>query len=171
MAFGTKGKSVYAGGTPRAYATATYRVKTTTNLRAGVLVVKDTTDEEIQAAGAGAQSIIGLLTERNLTNPEWDPTTAPAVGDEMEVILIGSGAWGWARNGANLSAGNNAVTSGTGRLAAAAEIGVAAGATSVTSTAANGEILEGSILPGGELIKLLKDSDGSGSETDALVVL
>lgn len=148
--YGAKGNQVWAGGTPRELSTAVYKVKTTTNLRAGVFVIKDTTDAEIQAAGAGATNVIGVLA-RNLTNPKWDPTTAPAAGDQVEVILVGSGAWAWARNGANLAAGVLINTSATGRAAAAA-------------VAAAGDIPK---VCG----KTLIDNDGSGTESDILVVL
>lgn len=149
--YGAKGNSVYAGGTPRHAAVGRYKVKTATNLRAGVYVIRDTTDEEIKVAGAGAADIIGVLTERNLSDPDWDPTTAPAVGDEMEVLLLGSGAWAWIRNGANLLAGALLNSSATGRAAAAA-------------VAAAGDIPK---VSG----KALIDNDGSGTESDILAVI
>lgn len=142
--------SSWCGGTPRELATARFKVKTVTNLRRGVFVIKDTTDDEVQAAGAGAANVIGVL-DRNLTNPEWDPTTAPAIGDDVEIILLGSGAWASVRNGANLGAGVTISTSATGRAAAA-----------VTAAAGDFQKMVG---------RTLMDHDGSGAEGDIVVVL
>lgn len=143
--------SVYQGGTPRQLCTATFKWKTITNGRAGVYVERDTTDSEIKVCGAGSAVVLGLVTERNYTNPEWDPATAPTAGDEVEVILIGLGAMGKARNAtATLTAGARLNTSATGRATTAA-------------VAAAGDIPK---LIG----VLLLDSDGT-AETDALVTV
>lgn len=149
--FGSKGNSVWAGGTPRELACATFKVKTATSLRAGVFVIRDTTDGELKVAGAGATDVIGILTERNLSNPEWDPTTAPAVGDIMEVVLLGSGAWAWTRNGANLAMGAKVQSDATGQCA-------------VHAVAAAGDADK---RTGAALI----DHDGSGTAGDILLVV
>lgn len=142
---------VWAGGTPEEFCVVRAKVKTVTNLRAGVYVIKDTTDDEIAAAGAAATNVYGVLTERNWTNPDWDPTTAPAVGDEIDVILVGTGAICKVRNGANLAQGVLINTSATGRAAAAA-------------VAAAGDFAK-------VVGKTLFDHDGSGAEGDILVVV
>lgn len=137
--------SVYAGGTRYDQAVQTYKVKTVTNLRAGVFVIKDTDDDHVKAAGAEAANVIGVLTEKNWTNPAWDPTTAPTAEDEFDVLLCESGAWAKVRNGAALADGALISTSATGRAAA--------------------------LGTGTRVGRVLADSDGSGAETDALVVL
>lgn len=148
-----KGNSVYAGGPPRDWCTITLKAKTLTNLRAGVFVIKDTTDAEFKAAGAEAANVIGVLTERNLTNPKWDPTNTDAAkllaaGDECEILLLGSGAQAWVRNGANIAAGAALATSATGRAAA-----------------------KGTATFDGMVGRALIDNDGSGAESDLLAVI
>lgn len=146
---------VYAGGTPEEMCTSRKKVKTATNLRAGVFVIKDTTDDEIKAAGADAKNVIGILTERNWTNPDWDPTTAPAAGDEVDIILFGLGAIVKARNGANMADGDLFGTSSTGRVKAARDNEATPAAGDAAKTVG----------------RVLADSDGSSTETDALVVM
>lgn len=41
-----------------------YKVKTATNVRTGRLVIRDTTDKEIQVAGEAAANVIGVATYR-----------------------------------------------------------------------------------------------------------
>lgn len=143
---------VWAGGTPEDFAVKRFKVKTVTSLRAGVFVIKDTTDDEIKVAGAGALDVIGVLTERNWTNPDWDPTTAPTAGDEIDVLLIKSGAWAKVRNGANIAMGADVTTSSTGRAAAYP----------TTPAAGDDRKVVG---------RALLDHDGSSTEGDLLVVL
>jgi hypothetical protein len=139
--------TVYAGGARYDESVQTYKVKTVTNLRAGVFVITDTDDDHIKVAGAGALNVIGVLTEKNWTDPDWDPTTAPTAEDEFDVLLIGSGAWAKVRNGAAITVGDPIATSATGRAAAkAAEIDSDVG-------------------------RALHTNDGSGAESDLLVVL
>lgn len=137
--------SVYAGGTRYDQAVQTYKVKTVTNLRAGVFVIKDTDDDHVKAAGAEAANVIGVLTEKNWTNPAWDPTTAPTAEDEFDILLCDSGAWAKVRNGANIAAGAPLSTSATGRSAA--------------------------IGTGTKVGRALHDNDGSGTESDLVAVL
>lgn len=141
---------VWAGGTPRTYAVHTFKVKTVTNLRAGVFVRKDTTDEEIQAANAGVDTV-GVMAERNWTQPNIAASTAPTAGDKVDVLFCGSGAWAKVRNGANLAMGVNIATSATGRSAAAI-------------IAALGDWNK-------NVGKTLMDHDGSGAEGDIVVIL
>lgn len=145
---GPANNTVYAGGSRYDQSVQTYKVKTVTNLRAGVFVIRDTDDDHVQVAGALAANVIGVLTERNHTNPKWDPTTVPTTEDEFDVLLCGSGAFASVRNGAALLVGAPAGTSATGRAAA-----IGAG------------------TEGTQVGRLLADSDGSGAETNALVVL
>lgn len=142
----TPANTVYAGGARYDECVQTYKVKTTTNLRAGVFVIKDTDDDHVKAAGAEAANVIGVLTEKNWTNPEWDPTTAPTAEDEFDVLLCGSGAWAKVRNGANIAVGARLSTSATARAAA-------------FGTATQGVGIA------------LHDSDGSGAETDLVAVI
>jgi hypothetical protein len=149
--FRAKGNSVYAGGPPRDWATATFKVGVATNLRAGVFVKKGASDDLIIVCPAGDPDAIGVMTEKNLTNPKWDPATAPAVGDEMEVALIGTGAQVWVRNTANITAGKQLFTGANGRAAAAA----------FAAAADAGKIVG----------RALVDNDGSGAESDLLAVI
>lgn len=137
---------IYQGGTPREWCTLKLKAKTLTNLRAGVFVIYDTDDAHFKAAGAAAANVVGILS-RNLTNPGWDPTTAPAAEDECEILICGSGARVKARNGAALLMGDQVATSATARAAA----GHASNNTTVG--------------------RVLLDSDGSGAETDVLLVI
>lgn len=152
--FPPMGNSIYAGGTPREHATATYKVKTTTNLKPGTFVIKDTTDSEIKAAGAAALNVIGVMS-RNLTDHDAELGDTPAAGDEIEVILCGSGAWAWVRNNANVAAGDRIETDASG-------------------TAAKASVQDGSPAAGDSakiVGRALIDNDGSGGESDILVVL
>ncbi|MHB8603888.1 MAG: hypothetical protein ACYDCK_01430 [Thermoplasmatota archaeon] len=149
--FGSKPANyVWAGGAPREFSSATFKVKTTTGLRAGLFVKRDTTDDQIQQAVAGDTNVIGVLG-MNLSNPEWDPTTAPAAGDLMEVILCGSGAWAWIRNGAALLAGAKIQSDASGQAAVHA-VAAAGDADKKTGVA-------------------LIDNDGSVTVSDVLAVI
>jgi hypothetical protein len=109
--------SVYAGGTPFAFVKVDYKVKTVTSLKAAVVAIRDTTDEEIKVAGAAARDPLCVLTETNWTNSEWDPTTAPAVGDLIECVAIGFGAAVRVKTLSNVTPGQALITSATGSAA------------------------------------------------------
>lgn len=140
--------SIYQGGNPRERCIATFKVKTVTNLRAGVFVRIDTTDSEIQAAGAEAANVIGVMTELNWDQPKADGTSAPTAGDMVTVVLIEHGARVKVRNGANIAMGAALATSATGRAAA---IGTATFA--------------------GMVGRALESADGSGAEGFLLAVI
>lgn len=146
------GISRYAGGTRREQGTIILKAKTTTSLRCGVYVIKDTTDAECQVAGAGAANAVGVII-KNLSNPEAADSDTPAAGDELEIALVGSGAWVWARNKQNIALGD-AVSVDTG---GAGKVGVA-----VTAAAGDFRKMVG---------KALIDNDGSGTESDILLVI
>jgi len=140
---------VWQGGTPREWCTVDMTVKTATNLRAGVFVILDTTDQNIKLAGANALNVIGVLGSRNWTNPAWDPTTAPATNDIIEVHLLGVGAILNVRNGAALNMGDLVASDASGQTAALA-----------TDTAAHAAACLG---------RALITSDGSGGATNILI--
>lgn len=147
----TPKRSVWAGGLPREWVTVNAKVKTVTSLKAGVFVERDTTNDEIKVATAGSAVVAGVLTERNWTQPDWDPTTAPTAADLVEVVMMVPGTIVRMRNAtATLTYGALLNSAAAGLIATAA-------------VAAAGDIPK---VTG----KLMADSDGT-TETDALVVL
>lgn len=144
----TPAKDGWCGGTPYEFCVQTYLVKTVTNLRAGVFVITDTDDDHIKAAGAEAVNVIGVLGSKNWTNQEWDPTTAPTAEDEVDVILLGTGAYCSVRNGASIVVGSPIATSATGRAAAI-----------------------GTATLGGMVGRAAQTHDGSGAEGSLVVVV
>jgi hypothetical protein len=138
----------HAVGVSREAIARKLKAKTTTGLRSGVLVIRDTDDDHIQVAGVDAVNVLGVLGKRNYTNPAWDHTTAPAEEDVLEVIPLGFASAVVARNGAALLAG--------------AKVGSTAGGLLKAANAS---------LPLSVVGYVPNDSDGSSAAVDALVVI
>lgn len=146
--------AVHAGGVPRDFAVQSFKVGTATDLRPGRFVVRDGDDGKIKVAPKDAENVIGILTAANYTDPTWDGTVDPAVDDEIDVLLVGSGALGRVATVSDLSAA-------MGKKIRADEKGRARPMPSADSAGdykqVNGEVVVG--------------ADGAASEADILVVL
>lgn len=144
---------VYAGGNwHREACVVQMKVKTATNLRSGKGLIRDTTDFEVSVAGAGAVNVLGWLTQRNWTQPDWDHTTAPAANDLVDVLLALPGVIANVRNGANLTQGDQAIMKAAGVLDVFPAMPAAGDSRKIVG-------------------RVLRTSDGSGADTDALVVV
>lgn len=134
-----------------------YKVKTAANVRSGRLVVRDTTDKEIKAAIAGDDPM-GWVDYR--VKDAVRDRAADFAAEDVLHIIGGHGVIVQARlaSGENVTAGGLAVAAAAGEVKAAATLQVASGATAVTSTAANGEIITGSYPPDGILVGRFHES-------------
>jgi|Deesub1362A_J573_1020465.scaffolds.fasta_scaffold04856_3 hypothetical protein len=112
--------------------------KTVTNCNPGVLVTRDTDDDHFKACGA-TDMPLGFL-DVNETVGIGDTYVADDVGK----VLSGPVAVrAILANGENVTKGDLLVQAANGRLAKASTLQVASGATGVTSSAANGDIITG----------------------------
>jgi len=85
---------------------------------------------------------------------------ATASGQDITVAVIGTAV---AETGAQVAVGDSLVTDDQGRMVPASLLTVAAGATGVTSSAANGAILTGADLPQFVLADALQAASGAGA--------
>lgn len=136
---------VWGGGVPREWCHVDLKVLTATSLRSGRLLERDTTDEQVKLAATGSEVVLAVMGTRNWSNPEWDHTTAPAVGDIIECFYAIPGAILKVRCEEDLLAGAL----------------VEAGALGIQALAVDAE---------GRFGRLLRDVDGT-PESDALVVV
>lgn len=86
---------------------------------------------------------------------------AAETGDAVAVTTAGTAI---VETGGAFSRGDSLITDTSGRaIAATGALAIASGATGVTSSAANGEILEGADLPEFVIADALSDSGGAGA--------
>lgn len=107
---------------------------------------------QVSAAGAKA---IGIAT--------WK---AEAAGEDLPVAVCGTVS---AEAGGAFNKGDALACDAQGRLVAASALAIATGSTPVTSTAANGTILAGGILPQFVVADALEGSGGAGSFVEVLL--
>lgn len=164
--------AVLVGGTP---VRDSLRVKTVANVLPGRLVMYDTDDGHFQAAGSGTDH--GLLGWFELAIPAngsaYDPTVVPTTEDWCSV-LSGPGIRVRARlaSGENIKRGDLLVAAANGELKKASALAIAAGATAVTSTAANGSsIITGSYGDaGGVIVAVAMETVDATAEAKNIVV-
>jgi len=93
-------------------------------------------------------------------------TAATAAGQDVQVSVIGTAV---AEAGAAIAVGDSLVADAQGRLIPAQPLRVAAGATAVTSTAANGAILTGSDTPQVVVADALEAAGAAGAFVEVLL--
>jgi len=139
-------------------------VKTATNMNPGVLVTRDTDDSHIKACGASDMPL-GFL----------DISHKVGVGDTYsadDVAKVLSGPCvvvGILASGENVTKGDLLVPTANGRLAKASTLQVAAGTTSVTSAAANGDSRTGHYGDAPIVERAEESVDASGGEARIVV--
>ncbi len=107
-----------------------------------------------QVAAAGAKAL-GIAR-----------TAATAAGQDVQVAVIGTAV---AEAGAAIAVGDSLVADAQGRLVPALPLRVAAGATGVTSTAANGAILTGGDPPQAVVADALEAAGAAGAFVEVLL--
>lgn len=89
------------------------------------------------------------------------------IGDGFDVAVIGTAV---IEAGAAFAAGASLIVDAQGRaIASTGKLGIAAGATAVTSSAANGQILTGGDTPEFVFADALQASAGAGSKVEVLL--
>jgi len=149
------------------------KIETATSMYAGRLVKKGTNDDDIVVNTANNSSPIGWLGWEQ-ANPAFRPSTVDTiyVTDAMAPVVSGGGFTIVARlaSGQSVVKGAPLVAAASGELTAATITSVATGATTVTSSAANGAIITGSMLPQGPIVGYAEETvDASGAAADILV--
>lgn len=166
----SKGEKVVLAGSPVVQEKKVGSNATAAKMLPGALVIRDASDEKIKECGANATNVLGWLGYEQ-AHPDYKPasrTTAYAVGDFAPVIA-GAGTVLIAKiaSGNSITQGDLLVSAADGELAKAAAMdgSVDSGATTVTSTAANGDIitLSGSAPAGGVVVAIAEETvDASG---------
>lgn len=174
-----KGQKVVLAGSPVVEEKKIGSNATASAMVPGRFVVRDASDEKIKEAGAGATAVLGVLGFEQ-AHPDYRPTsrtTAYAVGDFAPVVY-GPGTVVIAKiaSGNSITQGDFLVTAASGKLAKAADMDgvVDSGGTTVTSSAANGDIitLSGSMPAGGQIVaKALETVDASSADKECVVML
>ncbi len=160
---------IVAGGTPLVQE---LMIETATNMYPGRLVKKGTNDDDIVVNTAAGNALGWLGYEQ--ADPAFMPTdvdTAYAAND-MAPILNGGHFYivGRLASGQNVTKGTPLVAAANGELTAASGLTVASGATQVTSSAANGAILAGTLGTQGIVVAIAEQSvDASGAAADIVV--
>jgi len=121
------------------------KVETATNMYPGRLVKKGTNDDDIVVNTASGMPVGWLGYEQ--TNPQYKPAnvdTAYAAND-YAAVLNGGGfvIVGRLASGESVNKGDLLVPAANGELQEADTLEIASGSTTVTSTAANGDIITG----------------------------
>lgn len=151
-----------------------YKVGTASNVRTGRLVARDGSDKKVKAAADGANSgLVGWVEARVVADDgsaafDYD-RDSDFSADDIVHVLGGPGVIVNARlaNGENVTQGDYLVPAAGGELKAAATLSVDSGTTAVTSTAANGEIIAGSVPRDGAIVAKAHESvDASGGAAD-----
>lgn len=144
---------------------------TATNVRTARLVKRSAADK-VQVAGADDLAVLGLIGGRVRKESDKsmrfdiDRTNDFVTDDLVEVISPYPGCTLELRvaSGETLVPGDLVIIAAAGEVKKAARTQVASGATAVTSSAANGDILTGSLGPDGHpLAKCLEEVDASGA--------
>lgn len=175
----SRGQKVVLAGSPVVEEKKIGAGATASEMVPGRFVVRDASDEKIKEAGAGATNALGVLGFEQ-AHPDYKPasrTTAYAVGDFAPVVYgPGTVVIATIASGNSITQGDLLITAASGKLAKAAAMdgSVDAGATTVVSSAANGDIitLSGSVAPGGQPVaKALESVDASSADKECVVML
>jgi len=142
-----------------------------TTCKPGLFVKKGTADHQVQLAGDGEQKPLGVLD----ADPRYKITDAFADKFPVRVLKAPAVVVATLASGNNVVKGAPLVCAANGKLKAAAAIAVSvpAGATAVTSTAAQPDLLEiGSIPPYGVIVGFAEESvDASAADKSIMVRL
>ncbi len=160
---------IVAGGNPLVQE---LKVETATNMYPGRLVKKGTNDDDIVVNTAAGAAIGWLGYEQ--ANPVFMPADVDTiyVQNDMAPVLNGGGFFvvGRLASGQNVTKGTPLVGAANGELIAATALSVATGATQVTSSAANGAIITGSLGAQGVIVAIAEQSvDASSAAADIVV--
>lgn len=152
------------------------KVETATNMYPGRLVKKGTNDDDVVVNTAAGTAVGWLGYEQSHADYRpADVDTAYNAGDRVPVVNGGGFVVvGRLATGETVNKGDLLVAAANGELAAATAMdgSVDAGATTVTSTAANGNIitLSGGVAPEGIIVGVAEESvDASVAAADIMV--
>jgi len=148
------------------------KVETATNMYPGRLVQKGTNDDDIVVGTATGMPIGWLGYEQ--AHSAYQPSTvdtAYSLNDRAPVLNGGKFVIvGRLATGENVSKGDLLVPAANGELKKASTLTVAAGATAVTSTAANGDIISGHYGDAPIVARAMESVDASGGAADIMVL-
>jgi len=123
------------------------KVETATNMYPGRLVTKGTNDDDVVVCGATDKPIGWLGFEH--TQPAYRPADVDTIYAQNDQAAVLNGGHffivGRLASGENVSKGDWLVPAANGELKAASALTVDSGATTVTSSAANGAIISGEV--------------------------
>lgn len=138
-------------------------------VKPGMLVIKGTGDHQVQPAGDGAKNPLGVVdydARYKITDAFADKSSVRVLkGPIVVVVTLASGN--------NVSKGQALVCAPSGEVKAAADIAVEvpAGATAVTSTAAQPDLTEiGSIPPYGIIVGYAEESVDASAAAKSLMM-
>ncbi|MDP2216413.1 MAG: hypothetical protein Q8J68_03890 [Methanolobus sp.] len=161
---------IVAGGNPLVQE---LKIETAANMYPGRLVKKGTNDDDIVVNTAGGNAVGWLGYEQ--TNPVFMPTDVDTIyiQNDMAAVLNGGHFYvvGRLASGQNVTKGTPLVGAANGELSAATSLVIDSGATPVTSGAANGAIVSGSIPDEGLVVAIAQQSvDASIAAADIVVL-
>jgi len=148
------------------------KVESATNMYPGRLVKKGSSDSQIVVCGA-TDMPIGWLGYEQAAGPykPSDVDTAYSANDFAPVLYGGKFVIvGRLASGEVVNKGDLLVPAANGELKKAETLQIASGGTSVTSTAANGDIITGHYGDAPIVAKALESVDASGGAQDILVL-
>jgi len=147
------------------------KVETATNMYPGRLVKKGTNDDDIVVCGASDMPI-GWLGYEHTAAP-YRPSTVDTAysANDRAAVLCGGGFVLVARlaSGENVSKGDLLVPAANGELKKASTLQIAEGSTTVTSTAANGDIITGH-YGDAPIVAIAEESVDASSEAKDIMV-
>ena len=167
MPFVKPSNKILVGGTPLVEELVTEG----TSVKPGLFVIKGTADHQVGLAGDGAKNPLGVADydpRYKITDAYPDKSSVRVLkGPIVVVVTLASGN--------NVSKGQALVCASNGEVKAAADISVSvpAGATNVTSNAAQPDLEEiGSIPPYGVIVGFAEESvDASGAAKSLMMRL
>jgi len=139
------------------------------NVKPGMFVIKGTGDHQVQPAGDGAKNPLGVAdydARYKITDAFADKSSVRVLKGPIVVVLT-------LASGNNVSKGQALVCAANGEVKAAADISVTvpAGATAVTSTAAQPDLTEiGSIPPYGVIVGFAEESVDASAAAKSIMV-
>ena len=139
-------------------------VKTASEMYPGRFVIKDTDDQSIQIAGAGAKNVLGVLDVK----ADKTRDTIYAQGDQARVLRGAIRVMVLLVNGQTVAKGDGLVVAANGKVTAASALSVvvASGSTAVLSTSAQPTIAPtGSIPNGGTIVADADESTTASGDT------